>query len=662
MNYLLQTVAAVLLILYAPVARSQPSDPVADSLLKSLSAATEDTAKVHTYIELGYTLNAYDPDRALNYASEGMALSKRIGFNAGTAELAYVLSDTWLNLGNYEKAKSMLDESERMYSSPENSAKLGKIYNARGNWYYMQSDMWNASHYYSKAVDIFQQLKDTVRIIIPYQNLIASLGETKNYERAISLSKKLLKTLEDRKDSLRMAATYQHLIINYLALQNPDEAYAYIPPLLSFAETTLEYNIKSEAYNIAGKYYVEKKQYDTAISYYKKAIATALKDNYQTSLYNLSIGEAYLRKGDLSNAGQHLQLAEQQSQKANSRDIFYRVSEVWSEYYERKKDYRNAFTYLQEFTKLNDSFLVAETRQYAAQLEAVYENNKKETEIRTLKTEQLEKTEAIRHRNNILYVAGGFLLLAAIALVLQIQNARNKRRLLEQEKQLQSEKILALQREQQVSSLQSMITGQETERTRIARDLHDGLGGVFSTVKMYFSSLQHENPGLAQSPLFVKSFEMVDNASGELRRIAHNLMPEVLMKLGLINAIQDMCNSIQAGRLLRISLQAYSMEKRLNNNIEIMLYRIIQELLNNIIKHAEASEVIIQFNRHSDRLTITIEDNGKGFDVEQATSANHAGIDTVKSRVNYLNGEMSIESNKNVGTTVIMEFMMNHLE
>lgn len=203
-----------------------------------------------------------------------------------------------------------------------------------------------------------------------------------------------------------------------------------------------------------------------------------------------------------------------------------------------------------------------------------------------------------------------------------------------------------------------MITGQETERSRIARDLHDGLGGLFSTVKMYFSTLQHERPELSNDPLFTKSFELADTASVEMRRIAHNLMPEVLLKLGLVNAVQDLCNNINAGRLMIISFQYYGMEQRLNSSIEVMLYRIIQELLNNIIKHAEASEVIIQFNRHSDRLTITVEDNGRGFNVSDV-SVGTAGISTIKNRVNYLNGQLNIDSKSGVGTTVIMEFLLN---
>src|SRR5262249_37337892 len=150
-------------------------------------------------------------------------------------------------------------------------------------------------------------------------------------------------------------------------------------------------------------------------------------------------------------------------------------------------------------------------------------------------------------------------------------------------------------------------------------------------------------PFLKEDPLYHKTFELVNNASNELREIAHNMMPEVLMKLGLVEAMNDFCNNISASKLLHIKLQAYGMEKRLGTSTEIMLFRILQELVNNIIKHAYATEAIIQFNRDGNRLTITVEDNGKGFDMKDIEEKRTMGIEAVKSRIVYLNGKIAID-------------------
>jgi signal transduction histidine kinase len=176
---------------------------------------------------------------------------------------------------------------------------------------------------------------------------------------------------------------------------------------------------------------------------------------------------------------------------------------------------------------------------------------------------------------------------------------------------------------------------------------------------MHYSTLQQDTPLVKDNPLYKKTLDLINNASDELRKIAHNMMPEVLMKVGLAEALQDFCNNISSGKLLKINLQTFGMEKRLSSATEIMLYRIIQELVNNIIKHAYATEAIIQINREGNRLSLTIEDNGKGFDTKEVEEKRSMGMATIRSRVDYLNGRLTIDSRKDIGTTVMIDLLLN---
>jgi signal transduction histidine kinase len=151
---------------------------------------------------------------------------------------------------------------------------------------------------------------------------------------------------------------------------------------------------------------------------------------------------------------------------------------------------------------------------------------------------------------------------------------------------------------------------------------------------------------------------MVDNAAVEIRRIAHNMMPEVLIKMGLSKAINELCEHNNSAGSLKIVYQESGMEERLDASTEIMLYRIVQELLNNIIKHANAGNAIVQFIRDENRLSVTVEDDGKGFDVNSIETDKHTGIENIKTRVAYLNGNIQVESTRDVGTTVMMDFPM----
>jgi len=259
------------------------------------------------------------------------------------------------------------------------------------------------------------------------------------------------------------------------------------------------------------------------------------------------------------------------------------------------------------------------------------------------------------------FIVGGIILAIFLAMIAftVINYYHNRQLLLKKEKVLQEEKIAGMEKQQQVASLQSMINGQETERTRIARDLHDGMGGILSTVKMHYSTLSQDTPGIRENPLYMKTLDLINEVSDQLRTVAHSMMPEVLMKVGLTEALRDFCNNVSSSKRLTVKLQSYGMEKRLSSSTEINLFRIIQELVNNIIKHADATEAIIQINRQGNKLHVVIEDNGRGFNTSEAEGKRSMGMNTVKSRVNYLNGTLTIDSKDGIGTTVMINLVLD---
>ena len=156
--------------------------------------------------------------------------------------------------------------------------------------------------------------------------------------------------------------------------------------------------------------------------------------------------------------------------------------------------------------------------------------------------------------------------------------------------------------------------------------------------------------------VFERSLDMLDTSIKELRRVAHNMMPEMLTKFGLDEALKEYCNTINSTKLLVVKYQSLGMENRLDSAIEIIIYRIIQELLNNILKHAAASEVFVQLISENERLNIVVEDNGKGFDTTSLEKSKGAGWVNIRSRVEYLKGQLDIHSEPGKGTLVNIEF------
>jgi signal transduction histidine kinase len=650
----------IMLFSFPILAISQMSVRQIDSMKSKLATAKEDTNKVILLMNLGNETGYTNLKEALSYAMQGYALSIDLNYQKGIGNLAYLTGITYMDLGNYNLSDSFLTIAEQEFLQLNDKRNLAKISDARGAYQFMKGNYLLSANFYSKAAEGFDQLKDSVNALISYQNLIAVLAEIKNYEKAIELGKKVIKMVEPGKDTLQLGYTLQGLVTDLIFANKMEEASLYIDRLAGIGSTIGDQNLASDIYSTLGTYYYHKKEFNKSTNYFTTAVQIAgyLDNKFQLANHYNDLGQALCSSGYFDMAEDSLlkgmSLAKQFDNKRAESNISMSLSIV----YDSLKAYHEAFKNLLLHTGLNDSILSSDTRNYTSQLETQYETTKKEKEIAQLKTINTEKELALVKRNRILLLGG----IAAIALLfvlgLLYRNTKQKQIISEKDKKIKEEQIRFLEHQQQVVSLQSMINGQETERIRIARDLHDGLGGVFSAVKMHYSTLQHEIPELRTNPLYHKTFDLINNASDELRTVAHNMMPEVLMKVGLIEALKDFCNSISSGKLLNISLQAYCMEKRLSSPTEVMLFRIIQELINNIIKHAYATEAIIQFNREGNRLNITIEDNGRGFDTLE-TGEKGIGMNTVKSRVDYLNGKLTIDSRIDIGTTVMIDILLN---
>jgi signal transduction histidine kinase len=255
------------------------------------------------------------------------------------------------------------------------------------------------------------------------------------------------------------------------------------------------------------------------------------------------------------------------------------------------------------------------------------------------------------------YILAGSVFVLLIVGFLVYRNLRVRHLLAKQQELIQQQRISELEKDKQLIAVDSMLKGQEDERSRLAKDLHDGLGGLLSGVKF---SLSNMKDNLIVTPdnmaVFERSLDMIDTSIRELRRVAHNMMPEMLVKFGLDEALKEYCNTINATRLLEVKYQSFGMNSRLDSSTEVIIYRIIQELLNNVLKHAVASEALVQLVKGDNRLSIVIEDNGKGFDTTSLVNSKGAGWESIQSRVDYLKGQMELNSEPGKGTSVNIEF------
>lgn len=267
----------------------------------------------------------------------------------------------------------------------------------------------------------------------------------------------------------------------------------------------------------------------------------------------------------------------------------------------------------------------------------------KEQKIKILDAEnQLQKLQLIKRNIIIAVVLGTLILLVFIAILIY------NRYIIKQESRLQAEML-----KQQELATKAVIQAEESERQRIAGELHDGLGQLFSAVKMNLSGISESIKFKDEHSegIFSKTIEMVDESCREVRVISHQMAPNVLLKSGLTSAVRDFISKIDA-RKLKINLETFGLQDRLDQNTEAVLYRVIQEIVNNVIKHSAASSLDIQLSKDEEGINAMIEDNGRGFVVQQADMSNGMGLKNIMSRVTYLKGSVDVSSEPGRGTLV----------
>jgi len=276
------------------------------------------------------------------------------------------------------------------------------------------------------------------------------------------------------------------------------------------------------------------------------------------------------------------------------------------------------------------------------------------TKFQTAEKEKqiLEEQQKVRTNRNWLIAAGIVLLLGAgIALLLQ-KNTTKKRLLAEKETLLKQERVDNLLKEQELVSIDAMIEGQEKERQRVANELHDDLGSLMATIKLHFdnSKISKKDPALKNAQ------KLLDEAYQKVRGMAHSKNSGVMSDQGLLPAIKKMAQVITETNALEVVVEDFGMGDRLENSLELNLFRMVQELVANAIKHAEASKVSIQLTQHDDNLNIIVEDNGKGFDRSTIeTGKTGMGLTTIEKRVEHLEGNFTVDSILGKGTSILID-------
>ncbi len=397
------------------------------------------------------------------------------------------------------------------------------------------------------------------------------------------------------------------------------------------------------------------KQSDSAFKYYEKASDIFKKEPY--AIYQNEMFGIYANTGILfseikkyNKANQFYQKAIQTKSFNNNLLNMVKLTDLIAQNYKNLKETDSTFYYYDLNKKYLDSLNEYRKAIAVNDLDKKYQTAEKEKQI-------LIEQQKRKRNQNIALGLGGSLFLGSIIAILIYKNTKRKQHIAEQEREIEIQKTEKLFKEQELAAIDAMISGQEKERQRLAHDLHDNLGSTLATVKLHFDHLKNnrDNPKAENiEELYNKTNHLLDEAYQKVRTIAHEKNGGVIAKQGLLPAVKNLAKKASNGDRLQIEVQDYGLDERLDNALEISIFRIIQELITNTIKHANASEIHISLTNHDSLLNIIVEDNGKGFDAKILPKKDGMGLKSIEKRIEHMEGTFEIDSTIEKGTNIII--------
>lgn len=631
-----------------------------DSVLKTAETfrkASTDTAGIRKMAHFAYDL--IESDSILSYSLLKEAVTKSIALKeSNTISNCYRLLGLWYSYFSYGDSAEMNYRASMLYAKKSGNEYLQAGANLNiGNIKYWQGHYDSCIFYYQEAAKIFEdphflsknkqftaaqldkRKSDLYSNLSQVFNTLHHLPKADEYiEKAIALTKKYNSQAAQNAIAYYMQIKADNFSENNKKKEALQLRLAYLPKLEA---SSIERSYVQHAYQQISIAYFQLGNIDSSKYYAEKSytLAKQIQSPSNIASASLQLAQIALKEKNNAVASQYLSTIESYYRKSTDPAELAAFLELQQRLKFVQGDYKAAYTLLDEYKSISDSLWRSKKALEFAEREMRYETEKKETQIKLQQT-------AIQRKNILNYslIAAAVALLFICVLIYRVYQNKQK---------LQQHRIAELEIEKQLLATQSLLKGQEDERSRLAKDLHDGLGGLLSGVKLQLGAMKgnlilSEEHGRA----FNHALNKLDESIGEMRRVAHNMMPEALMKLGLQQALQDYCDGLSEGQSFVINTEFYGLEKRMEPSVEIVVYRIVQELLNNAVKHAQATSILAQVIRRDENLTITVEDNGKGFEKELLNGLRTAGLQNIQSRVNYLRGQMDIQSAPGKGTSV----------
>lgn len=655
--YIFQPVLLVGALLMGIAANAQTQ--TLDSLLAIINQHKKrDSSKVMLIMKYVRVAVNENTTQLLPLLNEEISISKEIGFKRGlqsgymTGQMYYADRGDMATSFLYADSAFEISKGDTSLQGKKNIAYLH--HNIAGD-YYKIGAYDDAIHHYNQAAGIFAQY-DPEKISSVYNGIAMVYENMELLPKAREYFEKAVVAAQKYGNEVSVAKAYLGFITWFINRNKHDTAALYLnkvkPVVLKANDAICNFLYYQSRGNVAHL----KKQYAAAFEDYKQTykITVEADDVYrQVNILN-PLCKVLMEWGKMKEAKAYIDTLSLLSNKYDFAFGKLHALGNYAEWYEKNGNHKTANEYLKKKLALSDSISGNDLKEKIASLETRFKVQNKDNEIKMLMDEKKIQELSIRQKNTLNYILIGSAVALLIILVLGYFNYRHRQK-------LQQQRIAELETQQQLTATEAVLKGESQERTRLAKDLHDGLGGMLSGIKYSLNTMKGNlvmTPDNAEA--FERSIDMLDSSIQEMRRVAHNMMPEALVKFGLDTALRDFCLHISQSGALKISYQSIGLAGiPLEQTVAVTIYRIVQELINNTIRHAAAQNAVVQLSVTAAILSVTVEDDGKGFDIATLKQSAGIGWSNIENRIHFLNGKLDIQSAENKGTSVLIELPLS---
>ncbi len=661
------------------------------TILLALSTVQYSTAQNRKTIDTSYidelNLKAWkirnqDLETSRSYALQALKEAKKINYIRGKSYSYNLLGHYNKVKGSYDTAFSYYQQSLAIRQTLKDTLGIVSCYRNVMSIYKLRGEHEKAIETGAKAIRLLDPMRSTVKAAKERAWIQTNLSflylKTGRYDDAISNALESKSTFINQDDEEGIAASAMNLGNVYEQLKEFNKA------LIQFQEA-ISVNIKldnqrelAKAYNNIGNVYFATDRYSQALSSYKRSLiirqVNGYDDDISGSLYNIGViyssfhekdsALVYLRKsleistengnvegqfeahrvignvlsgdGNYEAATSHFLKSLSLSSKSNSLpEVLILLKEMANNYRSLGKT-DSALLYSERYSLLNDSLN-----------EALRSSIALEAEIKTKKYELEISEEKNKSQNYIILAMLAIIAALGTTLLLILRSVTSRKKLARLQESLKT---------QELATLDAMVEGRENEQKRLALELHDTIGSILSAIKYAFKSMEAHLTGIQ----YQKITTMLDEALNEVRRISHDMASSTVSEKGVTEALTQLCETIQNVGQIQIKLDVYGLNERIDATLEIQLYRITQELLTNILRHAHARSISIQLIKNKNEINLMIIDDGKGFDTKDFQLKRGIGLKNIDKRVHSLSGNWNIDSGKGSGTTVIINIPISN--